>query len=200
MALPWRLSSRDERARYQPAMKSIDLFLDSRDELTTCWLPTSDGERSWSTVADLVAISTASTWWRTIITSRCPCEQALLLRSYLLRGSLRGMRPTFRWTPEERRCDGPACTKATDEWVRRGGPDHRIAGYPSVSSVLGSERIEIFRGRLPQYPYVACSLRCGERLKVRLLACADTPTIILSDRWHPGVDCPGNVETAALLY
>ena len=163
MALPWRLFSRDERARYQPTMKSIDLFLGSRDGEQTCWLPTSDEELSWSTLADLVAISTALTWWRTRITSRCHCEQALLLRSYLLRGSLRGTRPTFRWTPEERRCDGPACTKATYEWVLWG--NHRIAGYPSVPP---SVPIEVFRLHHPQCRYVACSLRCGERLKVRL--------------------------------
>ncbi len=68
-ALPWRLSSSDVRTGCQPGRRSVDLCLGSLDD-----------EPSLLTVTDLLRMSTASTWWRTRITLRCHCEQALLLR------------------------------------------------------------------------------------------------------------------------
>ena len=177
-ALPWRLSSSDVRTGCQPGRRSVDLCLDSLDD-----------EPSLLTVTDLLRMSTASTWWRTRITLRCHCEQAVLLRSCLLRRCLESMRPTIRWTPEERRCDGLACTNVTDEWMQF----HLREGYPGVASIHGSQRIEVFRYRHPQYRYVVCSVECGESLKARLLACADHPScVILSARYHPAVDLPGD--------
>ena len=177
-ALPWRLSSSDVRTGCQPGRRSVDLCLDSLDD-----------EPSLLTVTDLLRMSTASTWWRTRITLRCHCEQAVLLRSCLLRRCLESMRPTIRWTPEERRCDGLACTNVTDEWMQF----HLREGYPGVASIHGSQRIEVFRYRHPQYRYVVCSVECGARLKARLLACADHPScVILSARYHPAVDLPGD--------
>ena len=174
-ALPWRLSSNDVRSGCQPGRRSVDLCLGSLDD-----------EPSLLTVTDLLQMSTASTWWRTRITLRCHCEQALLLRSCLLRKCLESMWPSIRWTPEERRCDGFACANVTDEWMQF----HRREGYPSVACIDGSQRIEVWRRRHPQYRYVVCSIERGERLKVRLLACASDPCcVILSSRYHdPAMD------------